>query len=121
MFLHRLGKSHAPEFPGKLTWLNSDPLTLKSLRGEVVLIDFWTYSCVNCVRTFPHISDWHKRYGDKGLTIIGVHTPEFDFEHDEKNVQRALKQFKLKYPVVLDPDYAIWNCIRIVGGHGIFL
>ncbi len=109
MFLHRLGKTHAPEFPQKLTWLNSDPLTMKSLRGSVVLIDFWTYSCVNCIRTFPHLRDWHKRYADKGLTIIGVHTPEFDFEHDEKNVTRAVKEFKLKHPIVLDPDYKIWN------------
>ena len=109
MFLHRLGKAHAPEFPNGLTWLNSDPLTLKQLQGSVVLVDFWTYSCVNCVRTFSHLRDWHKRYSDKGLTIIGVHTPEFDFERDEKNVKAAIKRFKLPYPVVLDPDYAIWN------------
>ena len=109
MFLHRFGKTHAPEFPKGLSWINSAPRTRKSLRGKVVLVDFWTYSCVNCVRTMPKLREWHKRYGDKGLVIIGVHTPEFDFEKDQKNVERAIKRFKLSYPIVLDPDYKIWN------------
>lgn len=109
MFLHRLGKTQAPEFPKGLTWLNSEPLTLKRLRGRVVLVDFWTYSCVNCVRTMPKLREWYARYADKGLVMIGVHTPEFDFEKDEKNVERAVKQYKLKHPIILDPDYKVWN------------
>lgn len=82
---------------------------MKALLGKPVLIDFWTYSCVNCIRTQPHLNRWHDTYGDLGLTIIGVHTPEFEFEKDPENVARAIKKYKIKYPVVLDPDYKIWN------------
>lgn len=109
MFLHRLGKVNASELPKRLTWLNSEPLTMKKLLGKVVLIDFWTYSCINCIRTLPYLRRWHKLYADKGLQIIGVHTPEFEFEKEKANVERALKDFKIKYPVVLDNDYRIWN------------
>lgn len=109
MFLHRLGKVKASEFPKKLTWLNSNSLTLKSLSGKPVLIDFWTYSCINCIRTLPHLSAWHNAYKDLGLTIIGVHTPEFDFEKDQTNVEKAIEKFDIQYPVVLDNDYKIWN------------
>ena len=109
MLLHRLSRVRAPEFPPRLTWLNGEPLTLKSLRDKVVLIDFWTYSCVNCQRTQPQLNRWHKLYADKGLVIVGVHTPEFDFEKDEKNVAQAIKDFGITYPVVLDPDYKLWN------------
>lgn len=109
MFLHRFGKVRAPEFPASLTWLNSPALSLKRLNGRLILIDFWTYSCVNCLRTQPHLNDWHKKYADLGLTIIGVHTPEFDFEKIESNVARAIKDERIKYPVVLDPDYKVWN------------
>ncbi len=109
MFLHRLGRVRAPEFPHDLTWIGSEPKTLKSLIKKPVLIDFWTYSCVNCIRTTPHLNRWHKDYAKKGLAIIGVHTPEFAFEKDEANVKKAVKEFGIKYPVVLDSDYQIWN------------
>lgn len=103
------GKTRAPEFPEGLAWFNSDPLTMKSLNGKPVLVDFWTYSCVNCLRTLPHIKRWHKTYEKLGLTVIGVHSPEFDFEKQKENVQRAISELGVEYPVVLDPDFAIWN------------
>jgi thiol-disulfide isomerase/thioredoxin len=109
MFFHRLSRVRAPDFPGRLTWLQGDAQTLKSLRGQVVLVDFWTYSCVNCLRTQPHLNRWQKLYADKGLVIIGVHTPEFSFEKDEKNVARAVHDLGIDYPVVLDPDYKLWH------------
>lgn len=109
MFLHRLSRHSAPEFPGRLTWLQGNAQTLKNLRGKIVLIDFWTYSCVNCIRTQPMLNRWHKLYADKGLVIIGIHTPEFSFEKIDKNVERAVKDRGLKYPVVLDSDYKLWN------------
>lgn len=99
----------APEFPRDLKWFNSEPLTMSGLKGKAVFIDFWTYSCVNCIRTLPYLKGWHKRYADKGLVIVGVHTPEFEFEKEEKNVTKALKDFGIAYPVVMDNDYAIWN------------
>ena len=100
---------HAPEFPPKLTWLNTEPLTMAELQGRAVLIDFWTYSCVNCIRTLPHLKKWHARYHELGLTIIGVHAPEFDFEKEEQNVREAIAGFELKYPIVLDNNHAIWD------------
>lgn len=109
MFLHRFTKIKAPEFPSRLTWLQGDSLTLKKLQGQVVLIDFWTFSCVNCLRTQPALNRWHKLYADQGFVIIGVHTPEFAFEKLEKNVDRAVADLGIKYPVVLDPDYKIWH------------
>ncbi len=102
-------KTRVPEFPPKLSWLNSGPLTMKSLKGKPVLIDFWTYSCVNCLRTLPHVKRWHDRYTKLGLTVIGVHSPEFEFEKDEKNVRGAMERFGVEYPVVLDNDFAIWK------------
>ncbi len=109
MFLHRLQKIHATEFPRGRKWINGNPMTLKSLKGKVVLLDFWTYSCINCIRTLEHLRAWHKRYADKGLVIIGIHTPEFEFEKDQANVESAVKRLKVKYPVVLDSDYKIWT------------
>ncbi len=100
---------NAPEFPKNLKWFNSEPLTMAALRGRAVLIDFWTYSCVNCVRTLPYLKEWHERYSGKGLTIVGVHTPEFEFEKDPANVEKAIRDFGIKYPVVLDSEYLIWN------------
>ena len=79
----------APEFSGINQWLNSDPLTMEGLRGDVVLIDFWTYTCVNCIRTMPYLRDWNEKYADRGLTMVGVHTPEFDFEKITENVAAA--------------------------------
>jgi cytochrome c biogenesis protein CcdA/thiol-disulfide isomerase/thioredoxin len=99
----------APEFTGITHWINSEPLTLASLRGHVVLVDFWTYTCINCIRTLPHVEAWDAAYRKDGLTIIGVHSPEFSFEHETSNVTRAVKQDGIKYPVAQDNDLATWN------------
>ena len=99
----------APEFRGLVGWINSEPLTLKSLRGRVVLIDFWTYSCINCLRTLPHIREWDDRYRAAGLTIVGVHTPEFAFERVPANVRENVKKLELRYPVALDNDFGTWE------------
>lgn len=102
----------APEFVGTQQWFNTpgdQPITLKSLRGRVVLVDFWTYSCINCIRTQPYLKAWDARYRDKGLTIVGVHTPEFPFEKDAGNVQDAIDRAGIRYPVVQDNDFATWN------------
>ncbi|MFC5346149.1 cytochrome c biogenesis protein DipZ [Brevundimonas staleyi] len=99
----------APGFEGGGTWINSDPLTIESLRGKVVVVDFWTYSCINCVRTFPYVRGWAEKYRDAGLVVIGVHTPEFAFEKSEANVRDAVRRFGLPYPVVMDNDFAIWR------------
>jgi len=98
-----------PEIKGIAAWINSKPLTLAKLKGKVVLVDFWTYTCVNCIRTLPYIKAWHEKYAKLGLVIIGVHTPEFDFEKDLKNVKAAAKKFGLKYPIALDNDQETWN------------
>src|SRR5918999_5278776 len=99
----------APEFAGVTHWLNSDPLTLAALRGRVVLIDFWTYTCINCLRTLPYLRAWDERYRDRGLTIVGVHTPEFEFEKDTGNVRDAIARSRLRYPVAQDNDYGTWT------------
>ncbi len=99
----------APEFAGVEAWLNSDPLTIKELKGKVVLIDFWTYSCINCLRTLPYIKKWDETYRDKGLVIVGVHTPEFAFEREKSNVESAVRRLGLQYPVALDPDFGTWE------------
>ena len=102
-----LGK--APELVGLKEWINSDPITLASLKGKVVLIDFWTYSCINCVRTLPYVEGWYEKYKDSGFVVIGVHAPEFAFEKVRTNVEDAVKFRKLTYPVALDNDYGTWN------------
>ena len=94
---------------GATAWINSPPLTPASLRGKVVLIDFWTYSCINCLRTLPYIKAWHAKYKDSGLVIIGVHTPEFPFEKDESNVRKAVRDLGILYAVAMDNDYRIWQ------------
>ena len=99
----------APDFRGIQQWINSKPLTLAGLRGKVVLIDFWTYSCINCLRTLPHVEAWWSTYHRKGLVIVGVHTPEFAFEHDPGNVREATQRLGVEYPVALDGDYGTWN------------
>jgi cytochrome c biogenesis protein CcdA/thiol-disulfide isomerase/thioredoxin len=99
----------APDFTGTQRWFNSRPLSLKALRGRVVLIDFWTYTCINCLRTLPYLEAWDRRYRSAGLTIVGVHAPEFGFEHDAGNVQRAIAANHVNYPVVQDNDLATWN------------
>ena len=90
-------------------WLNSEPLTAEGLRGRVVLVDFWTYSCVNWLRTLPYLRAWEERYRDRGLVVVGVHAPEFGFEHDLDNVRRAAGELGVGYPVVIDNDFAIWR------------
>jgi thiol-disulfide isomerase/thioredoxin len=90
-------------------WLNSEPLTARGLRGRVVLIDFWTYSCVNWLRTLPYVSAWAERYADRGLVVVGAHAPEFGFEHDHEGVRRATAELGVGYPVVIDNDFAIWR------------
>jgi thiol-disulfide isomerase/thioredoxin len=90
-------------------WLNSEPLTAEALRGSVVAVDFWTYSCVNWLRTLPYLSAWAERYADRGLVIVGVHAPEFGFEHDLDNVKHAVADLGVAYPVVIDNDFAIWR------------
>ena len=98
----------APAIKNDSTWINSPPLTLDELKGKVVLIDFWTYSCINCIRTLPYLKSWDEKYKDKGLVIIGVHTPEFEFEKNVDNVKKAVTQFGINYPVVLDSSYGTW-------------
>jgi cytochrome c biogenesis protein CcdA/thiol-disulfide isomerase/thioredoxin len=98
-----------PPLDGATAWINSSPLTAESLRGKVVLIDFWTYSCINCLRAIPYVRAWAEKYKDKGLVVIGVHTPEFAFERNADNVRRAVKDLKIGYPVAVDSDYAIWR------------
>jgi len=90
-------------------WINSHALTMKELRGKVVIIDFWTYSCINCQRTLPYLVKWDKKYRDKGLVIIGVHAPEFSFEKKWENVENAVKDADISYPVVLDNDFSLWS------------
>jgi cytochrome c biogenesis protein CcdA/thiol-disulfide isomerase/thioredoxin len=101
--------SLAPELKGLTSWLNSSPLTLASLRGKVVLIDFWTYSCINCIHTLPDVESLYTKYKSDGLVVIGVHAPEFAFEHVPANVAQAVKDDHLTYPVALDNDYATWS------------
>ena len=101
------GKVRAPEI-GRV-WFNSAPLSFRQLRGRAVLVDFWDYTCVNCIRTLPYVQAWHERYRDKGLTVIGVHTPEFTFAQYESNVERGIREFGLTYPIVIDSDREIWK------------
>ncbi|MFJ1268329.1 cytochrome c biogenesis protein DipZ [Legionella lytica] len=98
----------APPIEGITSWVNSAPLKLNDLQGKVVLVDFWTYSCINCLRTLPYVKAWHDRYHDKGLVIIGIHTPEFDFEKDIGNVRAAVQRNDILYPVALDNQYDTW-------------
>ena len=102
----------APELRGTGAWINSEPFTLESRRGEVVLIDFWTFSCVNCIRTMPYLRSWHDKYADSGLVILGVHAPEFEFEHVLENVQEAVDEFGLLYPIVQDNERGTWRAFR---------
>ncbi|MDD2914537.1 MAG: cytochrome c biogenesis protein DipZ [Gallionella sp.] len=101
-----------PPLSGATLWLNSPPLNNEMLRGKVVLVDFWTYSCINCLRTLPYLKAWHEKYRDQGLVIIGIHAPEFAFEKDRRNVEQAIRDLGITYPVAMDNQYAIWNAFR---------
>ena len=114
------------ELQGIAGWINSEPLTLAGLKGKVVLLDFWTYTCVNCIRTLPFLREWHRKYQDLGLVIVGVHTPEFEFERRHDNVQTAALEYGLTYPIAQDNEYATWTAFGvqawptklIIGPHG---
>lgn len=99
----------APEFAGISTWLNSEPLSMQQLRGKVVLVDFWTFDCINCINTLPFVKSWHDKYKDQGLVIVGVHTPEYVHERSTDNVKAALKRFDIRYAVAQDNRYATWT------------
>ncbi|MDR6955947.1 cytochrome c biogenesis protein CcdA/thiol-disulfide isomerase/thioredoxin [Ancylobacter sp. 3268] len=101
-----------PSLDGARAWLNSEPLNAAALRGKVVLIDFWTYSCINCIRTLPYIRAWAEKYKDQGLVVIGVHSPEFAFENQLDNVKGAVRDFDISYPVAVDSNHRIWNAFR---------
>ncbi|MCX2895393.1 cytochrome c biogenesis protein DipZ [Stenotrophomonas lactitubi] len=101
-----------PSLSGATGWLNSPPLSAEQLRSKVVLIDFWTYSCINCLRAMPFVHEWAQRYRDHGLVVVGVHTPEFAFERDPRNVMKAVQQLKVEYPVALDNQYSIWRAFN---------
>ena len=102
----------APEFQDIEKWLNSEPLKLQELRGKVVLVDFWTYTCINCLNHLPYVKDWHSKYKDSGLQVIGVHTPEFPYEKSTKNVQKAIERLQIKHAVAQDNNYATWKAFR---------
>lgn len=102
----------APELTGLQAWLNSNPLTLASLKGKVVLIDFWTYSCINCIRTLPYVTQWDRSYRDQGLVVIGIHAPEFEFEKNKDNVAGAIVAHKIEYPVALDNNLDTWTAFQ---------
>ena len=102
----------APEFTGIDAWINSDPLTLASLRGKVVLVEFWTFGCINCIHVQPYVKAWYDRYAADGLVVVGVHTPELSFERDLGNVRDAVAKADVRYPVAFDPGFATWNAYR---------
>jgi thiol-disulfide isomerase/thioredoxin len=112
---HHVGRSplsvegHLPGFGGATGWLNSPPLTAADVEGKVVLVDFWTYTCINWLRTLSYVRAWDEKYRDRGLVTVGVHTPEFPFEHDVDNVREAAKDMRVDYPIAIDSDYAVWS------------
>ena len=110
----------APEFAAG-TWINSEGLTLKSLRGRAVLVEFWTFGCYNCRNTLPYVKRWDERYRDKGLTVVGVHSPEFDEEKNIDNVRRGTASLGIRYPVVTDNDYATWRAYNVEAWPTIFI
>ena len=101
-----------PSLSGATAWLNAPPLSAADLRGKVVLVDFWTYTCINWLRTLPYVRAWADKYREHGVVVIGVHTPEFPFEHDLENVRRAVQDMRVSYPVAIDNDYAIWDAFN---------
>jgi hypothetical protein len=109
LFTKLRSEIHLPGFDGATGWLNSEPLSPEGLRGKVVLVDFWTYTCINWLRTLGYVRAWHEKYVEQGLVVVGVHTPEFPFEHDPDNVRWAVGAQRVEYPVALDPDFAVWR------------
>jgi thiol-disulfide isomerase/thioredoxin len=107
--IHLPIEGEMPSLGGATAWLNSPPLTAADLRGKVVLINFWTYTCINWLRTLPYVRAWSEKYREHGVVVIGVHTPEFPFEHDLENVRRAARDMRVSYPIAIDNDYAIWD------------
>jgi len=101
-----------PDLGGAIAWLNSVPLNSKSLRGKVVLVDIWTYSCINSLRQLPYMKSWAAKYKDAGLVVVGVHAPEFGFEKEPANVENAVRDLKLTYPVAIDSNHAIWQAFN---------
>ena len=110
----------APEFAAG-TWINSEPMTLKSMRGRVVLVEFWTFGCYNCRNTLPSVKEWDARYREKGLTIVGIHSPEFDDEKKLENLRREVASLGIHYPVVTDNDYATWRAYGVEAWPTIFV
>jgi len=98
-----------PSFGGASAWLNSEPLKASDLRGKVVVVNFWTYTCINSLRALPYLRTWGEKYKGNGLVVLGVHTPEFDFEKNVDNVRRAVRELKIDYPIALDSDRALWR------------
>ena len=114
------GSATAPELAAG-DWINSEPLKLKDLRGRVVLIEFWTFGCYNCRNTLPHLKDWDNRYREKGLTVIGVHSPEFDEERNVETLRSQVASLGIRYPVVSDNDYQTWNAYKVEAWPTVFL
>ena len=118
--------SPAPEITGQ-TWLNGGPLQLTDLKGKVVLVEFWTFGCYNCRHVEPYVKEWHKQYADQGLVVVGVHTPETDFERYDKNVAHYVREQQISYAVVTDNDFATWNrygnrawpTVYLIDKHGV--
>lgn len=102
----------APEFQNIDTWLNSPPLKIEQLRGKVVLVDFWTYTCINCLNHLPYVKDWNEKYKDKGLMVVGVHTPEFAYEKSTQNVKDAIQRLQIRHAVAQDNSYGTWKAFR---------
>jgi thiol-disulfide isomerase/thioredoxin len=107
--IHLPREGELPSLGGATAWLNSPPLSTADLRGNVILIDFWTYTCINWLRTLPYVRAWAEKYQEHGVVVIGVHAPEFSFEHDLENVRRAARDMRVDYPIAIDNDYAIWQ------------
>ncbi|HEY3341130.1 MAG TPA: redoxin family protein [Anaerolineae bacterium] len=112
---------HAPEFPEGARWINSSPLTLRQLRGKCVLLDFWDYTCDNCLRTLPYVVDWDAKYRAQGLVTVGVHAPEFAFAREARQVEHAMSEYGITYPVVLDNDFSLWQAYNNQGWPSRFL
>ncbi|WP_323613708.1 thioredoxin family protein [Pseudomonas putida] len=98
-----------PSLSGASEWINSPALDTNGLKGKVVLVDFWTWDCINCRRSLPHVNDWARQYADQGLVVVGVHTPEYDYEHDVSQLKRKVASLGIAYPVAVDNDYRVWN------------